>query len=214
MTPRRPPAPADSRPRSGSAGARGRPVGPPSGKARSGRAPASRPAASTRPRSGTAGRAGGARGGTRAGTGRPLWVLGAVGIVLALLILPYFQKWLIQRSEIETARAAVAQSKQDVAQLEAQKARWSDDEYIKTQARNRLGYVMPGEIGYVVGDPEADAEAEATEDIDPTATAVADPSTDRPWYTDIWLSAKVAADPEAAGSTTTGTGATENDGSK
>lgn len=195
MTPRRPSAPAESGQRPGSsAGGRGRPVGPPSGKARAGRAPGSRPAASTRPRPGSAGRAGGARGGTRAGSGRPLWVLGAVGVVLALLILPYFQKWLIQRSEIETARAAVAQSRRDVAALETQQARWLDKDYIKSQARARLNYVMPGDIGYVVADPEPAAKTPK----DPGTEAAAVPVGDRPWFAEVWLSAKVAADPEGA----------------
>jgi hypothetical protein len=195
MTPRRPSAPAESGQRPGtSAGARGRPVGPPSGKARAGRAPVSRPAASTRPRPGSAGRAEGARGGSRAGSGRPLWVLGAVGVVLALLILPYFQKWLIQRSEIETARAEVAQSQQDVAALEAQRVRWLDNDYIKSQARARLKLVMPGDIGYVVADSEPAAKAPK----DPGTEAAEVPVGDRPWFAEVWLSAQVAADPEAA----------------
>lgn len=121
-------------------------------------------------------------------------MLGAVGVVLALLILPYFQKWLIQRSEIETARAAVAQSRQDVAGLESQRLRWLDDDYIKAQARSRLNYVMPGDTGYVVSDPEADAAV--PENPDTQAAKV--PVGDRPWFADIWLSAKVAADPAAA----------------
>jgi hypothetical protein len=117
-------------------------------------------------------------------------VLGAVGVVLALLILPYFQKWLIQRSEIESARAAVAQSQQDVAALETARARWSDDEYVKSQARQRLKYVMPGEIGYAVIDP--DPLPALPENPDTQAAKV--PIGDRPWFADIWLSAQVAGD--------------------
>jgi hypothetical protein len=203
MTPRRPPAPAESGQRPGvPAGGRGRPVGPPSGKARAGRAPGSRPAASTRPRPGSAGRAEGTRGGTRAGSGRPLWVLGAVGVVLALLILPYFQKWLIQRSELESARAEVAQAQRDVTALQAQRARWLDDEYIKSQARSRLNYVMPGDIGYVVADPEPPAQ----KPTDPGTEAADIPTGDRPWFAQVWLSAQVAADPGAATGGTTGSG--------
>jgi hypothetical protein len=189
MTPRRPPAPADSG-RPSSAG-RGRPAGPPSGKARAGRAPVSRPGASTRPRSGSAGRAGGRRGGTRAGSGRPLWVLGAVGIVLALLILPYFQKWLIQRSEIESARADVAKSQQEVAELEIQRTRWLDSDYVKAQARDRLNYVMPGEVGLVVDDPEPPEAAPQT----PSDRTTRRPGSDRPWFADVWVSAQAAAEP-------------------
>jgi cell division protein FtsB len=127
----------------------------------------------------------------RAGNGRPLWVLGAVAVVLALLILPYFQKWLVQRSEIESARAAVSQSQKDVAALAAQRARWADDDYVMSQARARLNYVLPGEIGYVVVDPKP-AKVKST---DPSRVAADLPSGHRPWFADVWLSAKVAANP-------------------
>ena len=148
------------------------------------------------------------RGGTRAGSGRPLWVLGAVGVVLALLILPYFQKWLIQRSEIESARSAVARSQQEVAGLESQRARWLDDEYVKAQARARLNYVMPGDTGYQVADQAPDPAVKS----DPGTQAAKVPTGDRPWFAEVWLSAQVAADPNAA--TSGGTGAGQRGGSR
>jgi hypothetical protein len=119
-------------------------------------------------------------------------VLGAVGVVLALLILPYFQKWLVQRSEIENARAEVSQSRQDVATLREQRARWADDEYVKAQARARLHYVLPGETGFVLVDPKPKAPPTP----DPTTKAAQVPAGNRPWYADVLLSAEVAADPD------------------
>jgi hypothetical protein len=116
--------------------------------------------------------------------------LGAVGVVLALLILPYFQKWLVQRSEIESARAAVAQSQQDVNSLEQQRARWADDDYIKAQARARLNYVMPGETGYVVVPHKSTPKPSFSSG----STAAQVPTGDRPWFSDLWLSAQVAAE--------------------
>lgn len=38
----------------------------------------------------------------------------------------------------------------EVADLEAQRDRWSDPAYITTQARERLYYVRPGEVVYLV----------------------------------------------------------------
>jgi hypothetical protein len=121
-------------------------------------------------------------------------VLAAVGVVLALLILPYFQKWLVQRSEIESARADVVRARQDVTSLQSQRARWNDDDYIKAQARARLNYVMPGETGYVVIPPKEAAKAGS----DPGAAAATVPVGDRPWFSDIWLSAQVAGEPSVA----------------
>jgi cell division protein FtsB len=117
-----------------------------------------------------------------------MWVLGAVFVALALLILPYFQKWLVQRSEIEQARAQVTTSQQAVDDLKKQRARWADEEYVKAQARSRLHYVMPGETGFTVIDPKA-AKSSA-----PKGDASAVPPGNRPWYSDIWLSAQVAAE--------------------
>jgi len=151
------------------------------------------------------------RRGSRAGSGRPLWVLGAVGIVLALLILPYFQKWLIQRSEIEAARADLAKSQQEVAGLETERARWLDNDYIKAQARDRLNYVMPGEIGLVVDDPD---KSDTTPKTPNTEATPVPGGGDRPWYSDMWLSAQVAGDPDAARVGVGGTGAGARVGSK
>ncbi len=118
-------------------------------------------------------------------------MLGAVGVVLALLILPYFQKWLVQRSEIESAKAQLSQSRSEVSALKQQKARWADDEYVKAQARQRLHYVLPGETGFVVLQPKK----ATTKPSDPSVQAAAVPAGNRPWYSDVWLSAQVAADP-------------------
>lgn len=39
-----------------------------------------------------------------------------------------------------------------VDELETELARWDDPAYVKAQARERLGWVMPGETGYRVVD--------------------------------------------------------------
>jgi len=43
-------------------------------------------------------------------------------------------------------------SRDDVAELESQRDRWQDPAYITTQARERLYYVKPGEVVYLVDD--------------------------------------------------------------
>ncbi|GLY28674.1 septum formation initiator family protein [Kineosporia sp. NBRC 101731] len=141
---------------------------------------------SARPRAGSAGR--GSRGrGFGFGTGRPVWVLGAVMAALALAILPYFQKWLVQRSEIESVRAEVSQAQEDVSDLQKQKERWKDDDYVRAQARSRLNYVMPGETGYAVSDPTPSPS------VSPSSTGEADvPVGNRSWFTSVWLSAQTA----------------------
>ncbi|GAB3245104.1 FtsB family cell division protein [Kineosporia babensis] len=150
---------------------------------------------SARPRAAAAGR-GTRKRGFGVGSGRPVWVLGAVGVMLALLILPYFEKWLGQRSELEATRAEVAQATQDVAELEKQQERWKDDEYVRAQARARLGYVMPGETGYRVTDPGTDSETPET------GTQETVPTGNRSWFSSIWLSAEAAGAAGEAQATT------------
>lgn len=118
-----------------------------------------------------------------------MWVLGAVVVVLALLILPYFQKWMVQRSEIAAAQAGLARTHSEVIALQEEKRRWNDPDYVKAQARERLHFVMPGETGYVVVDPEP-AQPAAT---DPGSVAAARAARGgHPWFGDLWESVKIA----------------------
>lgn len=52
---------------------------------------------------------------------------------------------LLQELEDTSARVKV---------LEQELARWEDDDFVRSQARERLGYVMPGETLYLVSDPD------------------------------------------------------------
>ena len=47
-------------------------------------------------------------------------------------------------------QAEAAQKQADLTELEKQRARWDDPAYVRAQARDRLYYVMPGEISYLV----------------------------------------------------------------
>ena len=55
-----------------------------------------------------------------------------------------------QRQRIDALEQAVEASREDVAALEAESDRWKDPAYITTQARERLYYVRPGEVVYLV----------------------------------------------------------------
>jgi cell division protein FtsB len=121
--------------------------------------------------------------------GRPLWVLAAVGVVLTLLVLPYVQKWMVQRSEIAAVLAENEVARRDVAALEAEQRRWQDPDYVKAEARKRLFYVMPGETGFVV----VDSEPSAPEPSDPAHAAAARvKGGDQPWFGDLWESLRAA----------------------
>jgi cell division protein FtsB len=80
-------------------------------------------------------------------------------IVAGLLVLASPLKTLIeQRQQIAQLEASLADAQDAVDDLNAEVARWSDPAYIQAQARERLYYILPGDISYlVVGDAGAGA---------------------------------------------------------
>jgi cell division protein FtsB len=85
------------------------------------------------------------------------------------------RQYVSQRAEIADVRQQKQQAQQRVEQLRDLKARWQDDAFAEQQIRERLHYVMPGETGFIVVDPDAAKQSRAD-----TGTA------DRPWYSNVW----------------------------
>jgi cell division protein FtsB len=74
-------------------------------------------------------------------------------IVLGVLTLaPRVQEWFILRQQVAQAQADVAKAQSDVKTMQTEVKRWEDPVYIRAQARDRLYYVMPGEVSYLVMD--------------------------------------------------------------
>ena len=76
-------------------------------------------------------------------------MLGLV-VLAAFVLVPTIGTYVDQRQQIAALEAAVEVSREEVADLEAQRERWTDPAYITTQARERLYYVRPGEVVYLV----------------------------------------------------------------
>ncbi len=85
-------------------------------------------------------------------------------IVAALVVLAPRLKTLVeQQQQIAQLEQSVADAQESVDQLGDQVARWSDPAYIEAQARDRLYYVYPGDISYLVlGD---DGETTVADDL-------------------------------------------------
>ena len=101
-----------------------------------------------------------------------------LALVLCSLIvaLAYpMRQYVSQRAEVADLERQREQARQRVEQLRDLKARWQDDAYAEQQIRQRLHYVLPGETGYVVIDPDAAKQSRAERG-----------AADRPWYTDVW----------------------------
>ena len=78
----------------------------------------------------------------------------AVILVGVFTLAPSVQIWYEQRREIADYKALVEQSKQDLEGMQQERLRWDDEVYIRAQARDRLYFVMPGEVSFLVMDAD------------------------------------------------------------
>ena len=117
-------------------------------------------------------------------TGRAAVLALVLCSLVAVLAYPTRQ-FIAQRADIAAQRAAAEQARERVRELHREKARWQDPAYVRTQARKRLHYAMPGETPYLSVDPTArQSSAEAG--------AASRSAQGRPWYAGLWDSVDAA----------------------
>ena len=114
-----------------------------------------------------------------------LLVLAALVTTLALPLREYVQ----QQSHIRSLQQQVELTGQRVESLKQQAEQWQDPDFIEAQARERLHYVFPGEVGYVVLTPEDVQQAREPE------IRVQRPQRDA-WYDTFWSSVQAADAPD------------------
>jgi cell division protein FtsB len=107
-------------------------------------------------------------------------ILAAVICVLTLTIAGPVRTYFGQRTEMKQLKATEEQLRSQIANLEDQKVKLADPVFIAAQARERLGFVMPGDIPYQVQLPPSAAAPGA-----PGGDAPVVKSGD-PWYTSLW----------------------------
>jgi hypothetical protein len=119
-------------------------------------------------------------------------------VVLVILTISYASSLRIyfsQAHEISATKAEIAGRQQRIQELQGELGRWDDEAYVRTQARERLGWVVPGETGYTVVDADgkplgggAEIEAESAPDGPP----------DNSWWSKLWGSLQAADRPAPA----------------
>ncbi|MFC8241306.1 FtsB family cell division protein [Streptomyces chartreusis] len=107
-------------------------------------------------------------------TGRAALLALVVCSLVVALAYP-IRQYVSQRAEIADLQREKEEAAQRVEDLRDIKARWQDDAYAEQQVRQRLHYVMPGETGYIVVDPDAARKSRTDQS-----------AADRPWYANIW----------------------------
>ena len=119
--------------------------------------------------------------------------LGVLVILITILAIP-IKEWISQRAHISELEAQVTQQEARVSSLESTLEQWDDPAYVEAQARGRLHFVKPGEVGYVVI-TDADRPAEQRERSHP----LVDAPTGVPWWSAVWSTVQQVADPKADG---------------
>ena len=117
-------------------------------------------------------------------------------LVLAVLMVSYassMRAYLEQRNHLASLRASIADSEQNIDQLRREKRRWNDPAYVQAQARQRFGYVMPGEIGYQVIGEDGQPLNDESSLTDPDAVAEANQPL---WWQTAWQTVEAAGNPE------------------
>jgi len=111
-----------------------------------------------------------------------------LAIVVGVLAVSYaypLRAWYDQHSRRSALEQESTELRESIDELETELRLWDDPVYVRAQARVRLNFVMPGEIGYVVFD-----DTGATR---PVTTAEGIPVTaGGPWYSRLWASFEAA----------------------
>lgn len=113
-------------------------------------------------------------------------MLGLVLVFAVVVLASPLHRFLVARGDLAQARADRVSSAAELADLQAQQARWSDPAYVEQQARERLQYAKPGETVYVVLRP-GDEDDETSERAPATSTVVGDS-----WSARMWNSVQAA----------------------
>lgn len=115
-------------------------------------------------------------------------------LIAFVVLVPTVRAYVSQQEQQRDLNRQLTAAQEEATALENELARWQDPDYVRTQARERFGYVLPGETAYRVVDPETVvgedpiADLMASEDSRPQYA----PATSDPWYVSVWQSVEVA----------------------
>ena len=109
-------------------------------------------------------------------TSNRVLALSAIFFILALTIAPPVKHYFTQRAQISALKAQLSADNTALEKAREELTLWQDPEYIKSQARERLHFVLPGERQYIVTNGENNPQQNGTTKI---ASSLAD---GQPWY--------------------------------
>lgn len=118
-----------------------------------------------------------------------------LALVLVVLLVSYattLRVYFNQQYQMAEARRLIAEHEQSITALSDEIARWKDPEYVKIQARERLGWVVPGETAFRVIGPDGKPYGGGAQIG--TAT-LPEGEYAKTWWDRMWASVATADDP-------------------
>ena len=112
-------------------------------------------------------------------TSNRVLALSAIFFVLALTIAPPVKHYFTQRAQISALKAQLSADNSALQKAREELTLWQDPEYIKSQARERLHFVLPGERQYIVTGTKDDPT------LPDTTKVVSQLPEGAPWYTKL-----------------------------
>jgi len=109
-------------------------------------------------------------------TSNRVLALSAIFFILALTIAPPVKHYFTQRAQISALKAQLSADNSALQKAREELTLWQDPEYIKSQARERLHFVLPGERQYIFTDAQTNTSQNGATKI---ASSLAD---GQPWY--------------------------------
>lgn len=111
------------------------------------------------------------------GSGRTFAIAG-IFFALALFLAPPIKNYFVQRAQISALQSQVSSDRAALNAARKELLLWQDPEYIKSQARERLHFVLPGERQYIVtgGDEDDGSNTSGVEVVENLPEG-------QPWYT-------------------------------
>ena len=117
----------------------------------------------------------------RRGISTRLLILFIVLFSIAVTLAPPTQHYFAQRAQISALEASVASNRAKLLEARAELERWNDPDYVRSQARTRLHFVLPGERQYII----LGAGNEASSTTEGAAPINEDFPLGVPWYSRI-----------------------------
>ena len=111
--------------------------------------------------------------------------LAVVCLLAFVVVFTSLRAYLSQQAQYDAVVDRIREASDTSTALENELAQWKDDTYVRSQVRERLGYVMPGDTSYVVVGADSMKQTK-------TGGGASAGSQDGPWYQKLRDSSRAA----------------------